>query len=201
MYNVVVVRSGKNAPRISRQSVARRIEGRLRWEHIVIAFLLGLLVASHAQPTIIHNIAPIKDVSLLKPIQTLPEPELQPQAVLEPVWENKLRPYGTYGGADYVPGQCTFGVAQRLPIPPSWGNANQWPTSASYAGYGVGTAPKAGSVAVSYTDSWLGHVAVVESVNPDGSFVIWEENGPGGPYSTDERTATTAEFSTFIYIP
>lgn len=121
------------------------------------------------------------------------------QAPIEPVWLSKLRPYGTYGGADYVPGQCTFGVAERLPIPPSWGNANQWPTSAIIAGDTVSAAPKEGSVAVSYTDSWLGHVAVVESVNPDGSFLIWEMNY-NGSYSIDERTASTNEFSQFIYI-
>lgn len=176
---------------------------KFRWEHIVIAFLLGLLFASRAQPAIIHNIEPastVLSIKTLKPLPKLKTPVIQPVESLEIVWENKLRPYGTYGGADYVGGQCTFGVAQRLPIPPSWGNANQWPTSASYAGYGIGSAPKAGSVAVSYTDSWLGHVAAVESVNPDGSFVIWEMNGANGPFTTDTRVSTVAEFSVFIYI-
>lgn len=135
----------------------------------------------------------------IKPLPLLKNVSYPTQNGLEVVYLNKLRPYGTYGGSNYVPGQCTWGVAQRLPIPPSWGNANQWPTSAAIAGYQEGVTPKAGSVAVSFTDSWLGHVAVVEAVNPDGSFLIWEMNY-NGSYSTDERTANTNEFSQFIYI-
>lgn len=134
----------------------------------------------------------------IKPLPLLKNVSYAPQNGLDVVWVSKLRPYGTYGGADYTPGQCTWGVAQRLPVPPSWGNANQWPTSAAMAGYQEGTIPKEGSVAVSFTDSWLGHVAVVESVNSDGSFLIWEMNY-AGPYSIDERTASKGEFSQFIY--
>lgn len=97
-------------------------------------------------------------------------------------------------------GWCTFGAASRLPVPSGWGNANSWALSATLAGYKVSSIPKEGTVAQTVGDSFMGHVAVVESVNPDGSFVIWEENGMYGLGTFDTRTTTTAEFSTFIYV-
>lgn len=120
------------------------------------------------------------------------------QAPVEPVWVSKLRPPDTYPNG-YAPGNCTAGVASRLPIPDNWGNANNWFYAAAMAGYAEGYAPKEGSIAQTSGDSWAGHVAVVLSVNPDGSFLIWEENY-NGLFSVDERLATTAEFPDFIYV-
>jgi surface antigen len=97
----------------------------------------------------------------------------------------------------FVPGQCTWGIASRLPI--TWsGNANEWAVNAQAQGIEVTNTPTVGSIAQTSGDSYLGHVALVESLNPDGSFVVWEMNGANGPFTTDERTTTTAEFPNFI---
>lgn len=120
------------------------------------------------------------------------------QAPVEPIWVSKLRPPNTYANG-YAAGNCTAYVASRLPIPNDWGNANNWAYAASIAGYTVSNVPKAGSIAQTSGDSYLGHVAVVESVNPDGSFVISEMNY-AGLYSVDTRVTSSLEFPTFIYV-
>lgn len=99
----------------------------------------------------------------------------------------------------YTPGQCTYGVASRIPIPDNWGNANEWSANAAAQGYTVSDTPKVGSIAQTGGDSYLGHVAIVTAVSPDGSFTVWEENYYGQGV-TDERTTSTLEFPNFIYI-
>lgn len=132
-------------------------------------------------------------------MKALETPSLSPLEALQPVYINKLRAIGTYANS-YAPGNCTAGVASRLPIPDNWGNANSWSYNAILAGYTVSSIPKVGSIAQTSGDSYLGHVGIVLSVNPDGSFLIWEENGTYGLFTADERTATTAEFPNFIYV-
>lgn len=133
-----------------------------------------------------------------KLLAKLPPPAYEPIAELEPIYVNKLRPLGTYAN-DYAPGNCTWYVASRLPVPNSMGNANNWAYSASIAGLSVSNVPRVGSVAQTAGDSWLGHVAIVESINTDGSFIISEMNYQGYDL-VDSRTTTTAEFPNFIYI-
>lgn len=133
----------------------------------------------------------------IKPLPLLKEPPTVPQNALELVFVSKLQPFGTYAN-NFAPLNCTAGVASRLPV--TWtGNANEWDNAAAAAGYAVGGVPKVEAIAVSETDSYFGHVGIVLSVNPDGSFVVWEENY-NGLGVTDERTATTAEFQSFIYL-
>ena len=154
---------------------------------------LSLLIPTHSQAGRgegIHlyvNIAPQK---------TLSEPRIAPLEPLSPVYVNKLRPFGTYANS-YDWGNCTFYVASRLPIPNDWNNANNWAYAATLAGYTVSSVPKAGEIAQTTGDSWAGHVAVVESVNPDGSFVISEMNAEGLGV-IDSRITSTAEFPNFI---
>ncbi|MBQ4530953.1 MAG: GBS Bsp-like repeat-containing protein [Lachnospiraceae bacterium] len=74
---------------------------------------------------------------------------------------------------------CTWYVWQRANDKigvqlPGWGNAGTWYESAKNAGYSVGTEPKADSVVV-YSNSYVGHVAYVESVN--GSQIYVSEGG------------------------
>lgn len=74
---------------------------------------------------------------------------------------------------------CTWYVWQRANDKigvqlPGWGNAGTWYASAQNAGYSVGTEPRADSVAV-YSNSYVGHVAYVESVN--GSQIYVSEGG------------------------
>ena len=95
----------------------------------------------------------------------------------------------------YAYGQCTYYVAERFPrIYPYLGNAAQWVVNARKQGYKVLSKPAPDTVAVygPSTISPLGHVAVVDKVNSDGSFVVSEMNNPyapGGGYNhIDTRT-------------
>jgi surface antigen len=81
-------------------------------------------------------------------------------------------------------GYCTWYVAQQRYIP--WGgNAGTWLYHAKVAGYKTGSTPKVGSIMVS-SESWWGHVALVESVDDD-SFTVSEMNVKGWD-KIDRRT-------------
>jgi hypothetical protein len=106
-------------------------------------------------------------------------------------------------GADTFPyGQCTYYAALRRNV--TWGgNAWGWLNAAN----GIrpeGHVPVAGAIVVFHT-GWFGHVAYVENVNPDNSFIVSEMNfyGDGGGWGrVDRRTIAAADFGTisgFIY--
>ena len=110
---------------------------------------------------------------------------------------------GTSNGFGY--GYCTWWVAHKRYIP--WrGNAAEWWWNARSFGFAEGATPRAGAVMVMGITgtSPQGHVAYVESVNPDGSFVVSEMNwwgvAGGGWNRVDYRTITsTAGLLGFIY--
>lgn len=90
---------------------------------------------------------------------------------------------------------CTDYVHSKRPDVAIYGNAGMsWISSAQAAGKSTGTAPKAGAVAVTN-----GHVAYVESVNSDGSYVVSEMgwNFQAGNYN--KRTVQPGSFGGFIY--
>lgn len=90
---------------------------------------------------------------------------------------------------------CTDYVHSKRPDIAVYGNAGMsWIGSAQAAGKSTGTTPKAGAVAVTN-----GHVAYVESVNPDGSYVVSEMgwNYQAGNYN--KRTVQPGTFGGFIY--
>jgi LysM repeat protein len=99
-------------------------------------------------------------------------------------------------------GQCTYYAASRRNV--SWaGNAGWWFGAAN----GIrpeGHVAVAGAIVVFHT-GWFGHVGIVESVNPDGNFVISEMNyyGDGGGWGrVDHRTISHTDFwsvTGFIY--
>ena len=81
---------------------------------------------------------------------------------------------GPYVNNKFPVGWCTYYVATRRNV--TWnGDAGYWYQNASYQGYQVGPTPKPGAIMVTW-ESWAGHVAYVESVNPDGSWVVTEMN-------------------------
>jgi surface antigen len=87
----------------------------------------------------------------------------------------------SYGGNGYAYGYCTYYVASRVAIPNNWGNANTWDDYARLSGWTVSSVPIAGAIAQSDTMSYLGHVAYVEQVSPDGSQIIYSDmNGIRG---------------------
>ncbi|HXN02522.1 MAG TPA: CHAP domain-containing protein [Candidatus Dormibacteraeota bacterium] len=101
---------------------------------------------------------------------------------------------GAANGFSY--GYCTWWVAHKRPIP--WrGNAYQWWWNARSFGFAEGATPRAGAIMVLGISgsSPQGHVAFVESVNPDGSFVVSEMNwwgvAGGGWNRVDYRTVTS----------
>lgn len=81
--------------------------------------------------------------------------------------------FGPYLSTDAFPaGWCTYYVASWRKV--TWnGNAGSWYDNAKAKGYSVGPTPKVGAIMVAWESS-LGHVAYVQSVNPDGSWVVTE---------------------------
>jgi surface antigen len=91
-------------------------------------------------------------------------------------------PLVTSSGNTYAWGNCTWWVAilrsrNSNPIPNSWGNATTWASRAADDGYLVDHTPAPG--AIMQRSGGLGHVAFVESVDPDGTWHISEMNVVG----------------------
>lgn len=81
---------------------------------------------------------------------------------------------GPYVNNKFPVGWCTYYVATKRNV--TWsGDAGYWYQNAAYQGYAVGPTPKVGAIMVTW-ESWAGHVAYVEAVNPDGSWVVSEMN-------------------------
>jgi surface antigen len=84
---------------------------------------------------------------------------------------------GGAGGNRFAYGYCTWYVASRIPVP--WlGNAWEWYGQAQAYGWPTGQSPRPGSIMVTW-ESGYGHVAIVESVNGDGSWRVSEMNFVG----------------------
>ena len=97
--------------------------------------------------------------------------------------------HGATGGVDpwnFYKGQCTSFAAWRVTRTlglafhnyykgQHWGNANHWDDAARAAGISVTTTPRVGDIAVRNSGTW-GHVAYVEKVNADGSFVVEDDD-------------------------
>ncbi|MFH0969737.1 MAG: LysM peptidoglycan-binding domain-containing protein [Patescibacteria group bacterium] len=102
---------------------------------------------------------------------------------------------GTGHGFPY--GYCTWYVSQKRYVP--WGgNAGTWLYHAKSAGYQTGRTPRVGAIMIS-SESWWGHVAIVESVS-GGSFTISEMNYKGWG-KVNRRTVSTSSRAVkgFIY--
>jgi LysM repeat protein len=81
---------------------------------------------------------------------------------------------GPYTNNKFPAGWCTYYVATKRNV--TWnGDAGYWYANASAQGYPVGPTPKVGAIMVTW-ESWAGHVAYVEAVNPDGSWTVSEMN-------------------------
>lgn len=83
--------------------------------------------------------------------------------------------YSAGVGTNYPFGQCTWYVNTRRPAP--WGgNAWQWYGRAKAWGRPVGPTPRVGAIMVTWESPYWGHVAYVEQVYPDGSWLVSEMN-------------------------
>jgi LysM repeat protein len=107
-------------------------------------------------------------------------------------------PIGPYVNPRFPWGWCTWYVSTRRDV--TWlGDAYQWFHNAQAQGYPVGSSPQAGSIMVTW-ESGLGHVAYVESVNADGSFLVSEANFRGfGVTSQRVITVRQVPLIGFIY--
>lgn len=91
------------------------------------------------------------------------------------------------------------------PVGNNWGNASSWASNARAEGYDVNNSPSVG--AIMQADAWtnnawgMGHVAIVERVNPDGSILVSEMNFGSGQGNKSYRTisASSAANHNFIH--
>jgi LysM repeat protein len=82
---------------------------------------------------------------------------------------------GPFNNSKFVYGQCTWYVASRRYVP--WtGDAWMWYANARAMGFAEGMVPEPGAIMVDWESVYYGHVAYVEQVNLDGSFVVSEMN-------------------------
>ncbi|MEO5499189.1 MAG: CHAP domain-containing protein [Candidatus Saccharimonadales bacterium] len=111
----------------------------------------------------------------------------------------------TVAGNKYDYGYCTWYSYNRRaelgrPIGSFWGNASTWASYARGSGYLVNNSPAVGAVLQnSYQAGGYGHVAVVESVNGDGSIMVSEMNYAGWNVKS-YRTISPGEASGYNYI-
>jgi LysM repeat protein len=104
---------------------------------------------------------------------------------------------GDHGSNTFPYGQCTWYVASRRDV--TWGG-NAWTWYRNAAGIRPeGHVPVQGAVAV-FGIGWLGHVAYVEHVNPDGSFLVSEMNyyANGGGWGIVDRRTISANDGTIL---
>ena len=109
-----------------------------------------------------------------------------------------------YGSNGYDYGYCTWYAANRRaqsgrPIPSNLGHAYKWFDRARSAGLPTGFIPKEGAVLFHRNMGGLGHVAYVEHVNTDGSFLLSEMNYRGWNNKT-YRTVPVTEVGNYGFI-
>lgn len=121
----------------------------------------------------------------------------KPSATPPPEYKDKIKfpppsdqcTNGGYPGNAYAWGNCTWYVYNRFyqlgkTIDPYLGDGGSWGANAAAKGYKTSSTPHAGD-AVSFapgaqgSSPIYGHVAFVEFVNPDGSFLVSEMNVVG----------------------
>jgi surface antigen len=140
---------------------------------------------------------PVITAHAVSPAAAIPVPVTLASAALKP-------PVMTAGNS-YAWGNCTWWAAKRraqvdFPIPNSWGNAATWARRAAADGYAVDQTPSPGAIMYFPSRGYLGHVAFVESVSPDGSWLISEMNVRGlGVVSYQTLPAAAAANYNFIH--
>ena len=111
-------------------------------------------------------------------------------------------------GNRYDFGNCTWYAYERRvqlgrPVGSFWGNAATWAAYARAAGYRVDNTPEVGAVAQwnAYQGGagYAGHVAIVESVNGDGSITISEMNFDYNFDRVTSRTIPASSVSNYIH--
>lgn len=220
-----LIRHGKllRLPRLN--SSYRKLKAKIL---TISTWLMGLfLLAGQAAATYIPAnpadlLASVKPVNAVATALSEPTPEPEaPTGSTQPLAEGGISeervpeisieitaalyvpPRVTYSGpsAGRFPfGQCTYYVSTRRDV--TWsGNGGEWYRNAQAAGRSVGQAPQVGAIMVSFEGNPLGHVAYVEEVYADGSFLISEMNYLGQWGKVTSRTVRLGDFYIvgFIY--
>jgi peptidoglycan DL-endopeptidase LytE len=108
-------------------------------------------------------------------------------------------------GDTYAFGNCTYWVFMRRAqvgeaIPTTWGNAATWASRATADGYVVNHIPSQYAIMQTpNSDGGLGHVAFVESIDPDGTWHISEMNVVGFD-EVDDRAMPASAASEYWFI-
>jgi surface antigen len=111
----------------------------------------------------------------------------------------------TFPGDTYALGNCTYWVFARRAqvgeaIPTSWGNAATWAPRAVLDGYTVDHTPSQYAIMQTPNSAGgLGHVAFVESVDPDGTWNISEMNVEG-LYIVDHKAMPASAAANYNFI-
>lgn len=158
------------------------------------------------------------------PAESAPAPaaeEVQTEEVSAPAVEEVEQPQAATpaasapvtsasNGANYYDwGTCAWYVFEQrsqrgLGVGNMWGDAKNWAAGAQAAGYSVSNSPSVGAImqAPAYTNGayGLGHVAIVESVNSDGSIVVSEMQFNGGLGSVSTRTLSASQVASHNFI-
>ncbi len=111
--------------------------------------------------------------------------------------------YGTPDDGNYSHGNCTLYASNRrkalgLPVGADWGNAGSWAQGARNDGLVVNGTPSVGAI----IQDW-GHVAIVESILPNGNLSVSEMNAyvAGGGYNiVSGRIVPKGNIGQYLYI-
>lgn len=146
--------------------------------------------------------APAEEVSA-PAVEEVEQPQAATPAASAPVTSAS-------NGANYYDwGTCAWYVFEQrsqrgLGVGNMWGDAKNWAAGAQAAGYSVSNSPSVGAImqAPAYTNGayGLGHVAIVESVNSDGSIVVSEMQFNGGLGSVSTRTLSASQAASHNFI-
>lgn len=146
--------------------------------------------------------APAEEVSA-PAVEEVEQPQAATPAASAPVTSAS-------NGANYYDwGSCAWYVFEQrsergLGVSNMWGDAKNWASNAQAAGYSVSNSPSVGAImqAPAYTNGayGLGHVAIVESVNSDGSIVVSEMQFNGGLGSLSTRTLSASQAASHNFI-
>jgi surface antigen len=118
-----------------------------------------------------------------------PAPAPRPSPTAQPV---------AGAGGRFPWGYCTWYVSTKRYVPWS-GNAIDWWPNARGMGFPEGTTARVGAIMVT-RESYVGHVAYVESVDPNGGYTISEMNFQGFGIVDQRHFASNPSFLVgFIY--
>lgn len=108
-------------------------------------------------------------------------------------------------GNKYAIGNCTWYAYERRaqlgrPIGSFWGNASTWAMNGAAAGFAVNRTPAPGAIMQNGGGyAGYGHVAIVETMNPDGSITVSEMNYAGFNV-VSSRTIPAGQIGNYTYI-